>query len=185
MTPIIATFRWRLDPGKGIDLLIEILPQLIEQSKHDREFHIFGTGSLEHQLQEISKQYPQVKLYGRATRNQIKPVAQAWNYCFCPSQLLESFGMTALEWCKLWLPVIGPHKWWLQQFVITDFSRFDDISLNWDSLLKLLLYIDQHHDQQYKGRQQETIHITSQYWPEIWLQHINHILETSWADEVI
>jgi hypothetical protein len=57
--------------------LIEILPQLIEQSKHDREFHIFGTGSLEHQLQEISKQYPQVKLYGRATRNQIKPVAQA------------------------------------------------------------------------------------------------------------
>jgi hypothetical protein len=57
--------------------LLEVLPQLIKQSKHDREFHIFGTGALEHELQQISKQYSQIKLYGRATRDQIKPIAQA------------------------------------------------------------------------------------------------------------
>jgi glycosyltransferase involved in cell wall biosynthesis len=179
MTPIIATFRWRLDPGKGIDLLLEILPQLIEQSKHNREFNIFGTGSLEHELQQISKQYPQIKLYGRATRDQIKPVAQAWHYCLCPSQLLETFGMTALEWSKLWLPVIGPSKWWLQQFVVQDFAQFEDISLDWQSLLKLLLYIDQNHNHYHSQRQQETLHIASQFWLTIRLNSFQQLAFSS------
>lgn len=176
MKSIVATFRWRLDPGKGIDLLLEILPQLIEQSKHDREFHIFGTGSLEHQIRELSKQYSQIKLHGRATRDQIKPVAQAWDYCLCPSQLLESFGMTALEWCKLWLPVIGPAKWWLAQFIVLDFAQFKDISLNWQSLLKLLLYIDQNHDHYYPQRQQETLQIASKFGPSQRLDNIQKLL---------
>jgi glycosyltransferase involved in cell wall biosynthesis len=185
MKPIIATFRWRLDPGKGIDLLLKVLSQLIEQSQHQREFHIFGTGSLEQELQQISKQYPQIKLYGRTTRDQIKPVAQSWHYCLCPSQLLESFGMTALEWCKLWLPVIGPAKWGLQQFIISDFGRFDDISLNWESLLKLLLYIDQNHDHHYSQRQQEILQITTKFGPSKRLQQVNSLLKPTSTNEVI
>ncbi len=180
MSTIKATFWWRLDPGKGIDLLLEILPQFLSQAQHSWEFHIFGTGSLEAQIQQIIEQYPDIiTLYGRATRDQIKPVAQAWDYCLCPSQLLESFGMTALEWCKLWLPVIGPSKWWLAQFIVSDFAQFEDISLDWRSLIKLLLYIDQHHDQNYHSRQSQTLQIASKFGPSQRLQKINKLIDHS------
>lgn len=176
MSTIICTFRWRLDPGKGIDLLLEILPDLIKHSQHQWEFHIFGTGLLQAQLQQLASIHPQyIKLYWRSTRDQIKPVAQSWHYCLCPSIILESFGMTALEWCKLWLPVIGRSKWWLAQFIITECDMSQTTWSPTQQFLQALLTIDQHHDQQYINRQKQTLKIASQFSPTIRLQQVNII----------
>lgn len=183
MSTISAIFRWRLDQGKWADVLLEVLPQFLDSNTtHDWEFHIFGTGVYYDDFVTLSKQYPQITLHGRATRDQIKPVAQAWHYCLYPSTCLETFGMTALEWCKLWLPVIWPSKWWLQQFIIQDFCRDVSSVRPWikkqevENLSQQLIYIDQHHDQEYNNRQTQTLQISSQFWPDAWLRKINELI---------
>jgi glycosyltransferase involved in cell wall biosynthesis len=146
--------------------LIEVLPQLITSSSHHREFHIIGVWSLQSQLQSIASQYPEhIKLYGWSNREQIKHIAQNTHYCLCPSVLLESFGMSALEGSKLWLPIIWPCKWWLEQFVIQDIWKLRTSDTP-QALLHQLLYIDQNHQQQYSTWKQDTIQLASRFWTQ-------------------
>jgi hypothetical protein len=176
MEKIIASFRWRLDQGKWADLLLEALPQFLDNNAtHDWEFHIIGTGIYYNDFVRLSHSYPQIKLYWRSSRNQIKTIASQWQYCLCPSTFLETFGMTALEWCKLWLPIIGPSKWGLEQFTIAQIGKLRTQD-NTQSIISQLQYIDQHHDQQYHSRQQQTLSTANQFWPTNRLEHINNIL---------
>lgn len=176
---ITTTFRWRLDQGKWADLLLDALPQFLSESlSHDWEFHIFGTGRYYEDLLELSRRYPQIKLYGRATRDQIQTVAQAWQYCLCPSTFLETFGLTALEWCTLWLPIIWPSKGWLEQFVLADIGtlRTQDRS---ESIISQLRHIDQDHDQYYHDRQQQTLNIAANFGPQKRLEQVNELINHS------
>gem|GEM_PF-4988577 len=45
--------------------------------------------------------------------------------------------------------------------------------------MQLLLYIDQHHDQFYLNRQQETINIASSYGPDHWLNTLKTLLSNN------
>jgi len=178
MTTIRCTFWGRLDQGKWADLMIDCLPQFLSQNNlHDWEFHIFGSGYYEDQLQILSQQYSQLIIHWRSSRDQIKTVAQSWQYCLCPSTFLETFGMSALEGCKLWLPVIWPDKWWLQQFSIQNLIwLWESWENNSQWLLMQLCYLDVRHDELYEGRKNETLNIGSQYGSSIRLNTINKLI---------
>ena len=78
----------RLEKEKGIESLIEVLHK-VKKSDLDCEFFIFGTGSFENKILELTDQ--RIHFFGRKPLSTIQKYLSNIDYCLMPSEFLETF----------------------------------------------------------------------------------------------
>lgn len=125
---IILTMVWllyfgRLEKEKGFDGIIEMI-ELFEKNKQELpcEIFVFGSWSGEVKIQELANKNKKIHFFWRQNLTTIKRYIENCSYCLMPSECLESFGLSALNAMKRWLPVIWYAKWWLQDFIEPKFD---------------------------------------------------------------
>jgi glycosyltransferase involved in cell wall biosynthesis len=98
-------FVGRLDEGKGIKFLLEVLNQLSNSYKF--EFFIFGTGPLEKILREHYEKYSWVTFKGFVTSGEVAlAIGQADIFCM-PSLWADSYGLVTAQALQMGIPVVG------------------------------------------------------------------------------
>lgn len=113
-------FIWRLEKEKGIHYLLDIIKKSIELSKNI-EYHIFWDGSYYSYFSHFDKNF--VKIYWKIDREALfDKLKQNADFLIMPSDFLETFGLSALEALKCWIPVIWFKKWWLSDFISDELS---------------------------------------------------------------
>lgn len=109
-----------------IQSIVACIEYHIHHQTDEFQFHIRWRWSLEQKVIETSKLYPNYVIYhGRESFDNIKKKIQTFQYSIMPSIFLETFWLTALESCMLWLPVVGYAKWWLKQFILSQYDCTD------------------------------------------------------------
>ncbi len=109
---------WRLEQEKWFDGIIEMI-EIFEKKNQELPFElfVFGSGSREQKIQELSQTHKNIHFFWRKNIEIIKRYVENCRYCLMPSECLESFGLSALNAMKRWLPVIWYAKWWLKEFI--------------------------------------------------------------------
>lgn len=129
-------FYGRLSEEKWFDLIIKRInkykwSQIISNIYID----IFGDGVLSRNLQGtiLSNWIENIKYHGWQTQSVIAKYISDANYTLIPSRFIETFGLSALESCELWKPIIWRAKWWLEQFILPelDLSNYNSDSEFW------------------------------------------------------
>lgn len=108
----------RLEKEKWFDALIEMI-ELFKKNKQELpcELFVFGAGSGEQIIQELANTDKNIHFFWRQSLATIKRYVENCSYCLMPSECLESFGLSALNAMKRWLPVIWYAKWGLKDFI--------------------------------------------------------------------
>ncbi len=108
----------RLEKEKGIDGIIEMI-ELFEKKnqKIPFELFIFGSGSRESKIQELTNRHKNIHFFWRQSRETIKRYVNNCQYCLMPSECLESFWLSALSALQRGLISIGYAKWGLKDFI--------------------------------------------------------------------
>jgi len=114
-------FYWRLEKEKWFDQLVLAIKEL-NKKKVDFEIFIFWKWSLESQLFEVHDK--NVHFFGWKPLDEIKKYLPNIDYCFMPSEFLETFGLSALNALSRWVPVIWYKKWWLEPFIFQECNLF-------------------------------------------------------------
>lgn len=108
----------RLEKEKWFDALIDMIHIFKKNNQIlPCEVFIFGSGSGEKRIQELANTDKNIHFFWRQSLATIKRYVENCTYCLMPSECLESFGLSALNAMKRWLPVIWYAKGWLQQFI--------------------------------------------------------------------
>ena len=111
----------RLEKEKGIESLIEVLHK-VKKSDLDCEFFIFGTGSFENKILELTDQ--RIHFFGRKPLSTIQKYLSNIDYCLMPSEFLETFWLSALNALSRWIPVIWYKKWGMEPFIFSDCNLY-------------------------------------------------------------
>lgn len=108
----------RLEKEKWFDGIIDMI-ELFKKNKQELPFElfVFGSGSREVKIQELASKDTNIHFFWRQSLATIKRYVENYNYCLMPSECLETFGLSALNAIKRWLPVIGYAKWGLKDFI--------------------------------------------------------------------
>lgn len=141
----------RLTTEKGFDLFLKAAIDSIDQNLNHC-FWVFGKGPIKlpynqnyfvdyskHSNKQLSKleSIPNKILYfGKRDFNKvIQPILSTKiDYSIVPSRFIETFGLTALESISNAVPVIGPAKGGLEQFILPEHS----IELQYEAILDML-----------------------------------------------
>lgn len=92
----IITYAGRLTPGKGVNLILDIIPDLLKL--HPAYTLIFaGDGFLRKKLVTFSKKYKQIKILGNITHEELLRLMAKSKIVLAPSIWPEPFGRIALE----------------------------------------------------------------------------------------
>ncbi|HCB51668.1 TPA: hypothetical protein DEP21_03790 [Patescibacteria group bacterium] len=67
-----------------------------KEGKIPFELFIFGSGSLESEILELTATYKEIHFFGWKSREEIQRYVQNCQYCLMPSTFLETFGLSAL-----------------------------------------------------------------------------------------
>lgn len=108
----------RLEKEKWFDGIMDMI-ELFDKEKRVIAFElfIFWSGSGQKRIQELAETHPNIHFFWRQSIENIKRYVENCNYCLMPSECLESFGLSALNAMKRWLPVIWYAKWGLKDFI--------------------------------------------------------------------
>jgi hypothetical protein len=108
----------RLEEEKWFDGIIDMI-EIFEKKNQKLPFKlfVFGSGSREKKIQELSQTHKNIHFFGRQNLKTIKRYVENCQYCLMPSECLESFGLSALNALQRWLAPIGYAKWWLKDFI--------------------------------------------------------------------
>ena len=108
----------RLEKEKWIDGIIDMIESFGKKDKElPFQLFIFGSGSRERRIQELTQKYKNIHFFWRQNIETIKRYVENCKYCLIPSECLETFGLSALTAIKLWLQPIGYAKWGLKNFI--------------------------------------------------------------------
>ena len=94
----------RLFYRKGIDLLVDVIPKVIEEHP-DIEWNIVGDGPKKYLLEYVVKKYnleKNVKILGRVEHHLVQDLLESSNI-YVNASLTESFGIAVLEAAALGL----------------------------------------------------------------------------------
>lgn len=113
-------FVWRLVEEKWFDLVLSILDNISQDDALKDKFHIdiFGDGP----LRKYIPKYTFVSYHGFQSKEKILKTRKGCHYLLMPSTFLETFGLSALDSLRVWVPVIGYQKWWLDQFILEELA---------------------------------------------------------------
>jgi glycosyltransferase involved in cell wall biosynthesis len=75
--------------------MIEIFEK--KNQKLPFKLFVFGSGSREKKIQELSQTHKNIHFFGRQNLKTIKRYVENCQYCLMPSECLESFGLSALN----------------------------------------------------------------------------------------
>jgi glycosyltransferase involved in cell wall biosynthesis len=189
----------RLDHEKGIQAIIQAIDYFStkqdKKSTHNSSYssqatkksktkqlpfslYIFGTGNYQSTIKHLAQQYPNhIHYYGFQTLNKIKNIGQQCDYCLMPSLFLETFGLSALNACSRWLPVIAYAKGGCTPFILPDYDLSKYIWSPSEQLIKLLSQL-QKSDPAYKKNRQKVQDISTNYSKEKRLTKISSLLPT-------
>lgn len=110
-------FAGRLTPGKGINLLMEMLPIFFE--KYPKYTFIFaGNGQLKDKLLALSDKYRQIKVLGSVTHADLLKLYSESKLTIVPSIWQEPFGRIALESLSRGTPTIVTNRGGLPEIII-------------------------------------------------------------------
>lgn len=112
---------WRLEPEKWFDGIIDMI-EMYKEKELPFQLFIFGSGSREAKIQELTEKYKNIHFFGRKDLETIKRYKENCQYCLMPSECLETFGLSALTALQRGLTPIGYAKWWLKEFIDHDFD---------------------------------------------------------------
>ncbi len=113
----------RLEKEKWVDLIIDVFTKLYETWEIDWHIDIYGTGALEKECETLTDKFgTNVRLHGWASQETIQQALTTMDYCLMPSRVIETFGKSALESLRQWVPVIGFKKWGLASFVLDELN---------------------------------------------------------------
>jgi glycosyltransferase involved in cell wall biosynthesis len=175
----------RLTSEKGFDLFLKGAIESINQNLNHC-FWIFGKGPIpmplnqncfvdysKHSNKQLSKidSIPNKILYfgQRDFHKVIQPIlATKIDYSIVPSRFIETFGLTALESISNAVPVIGPAKGGLAQFILPEHS----IQLNQESLLDLVKNLKKPS----LTLKNSLIKLSQKYSPTNWLSNVKKII---------
>lgn len=111
----------RLEKEKGFDAIIELIEQYEEiWEEVPFSLFVFGSGSREKKIQELSAKHPNIHFFWRQDITTIKRYIPNCQYCLIPSECLESFGLSALNALQRWLAPIGYARGGLKNFIEHD-----------------------------------------------------------------
>jgi glycosyltransferase involved in cell wall biosynthesis len=99
----------RLENYKGVDYLIESLPQILSQYP-DTKLSIVGDGGAKQRLEKLAQNFNlqnQIKFLGQANRNNLDLLYQAASIVVIPSVYPEAFGKVGIEAMSVGRPVVG------------------------------------------------------------------------------
>lgn len=127
-------FLGRLESEKGFDLIFDFLNQY-PNKELPFELYVFGTGSYERGLLELSHRFKEIHFFGRKPLSEVERYLENIDYCLMPSKFLETFWLSAINVLKRGIPVVGYKKWGLIPFIpeeyaiehcegSTDFAKF-------------------------------------------------------------
>lgn len=121
----IVLFAGRLTPGKGVNLLMNILPKLTLQHP-SYEFHFFGNGIMINDLKYLSHKFKKIKVFKQVEHNDlIKKISES-KLVVMPSIWPEPFGRVALEAIAKGVPVAVSNSGALPRIV--DYGKYGSIS---------------------------------------------------------
>ncbi|OGD86896.1 hypothetical protein A2164_00980 [Candidatus Curtissbacteria bacterium RBG_13_35_7] len=109
-------FAGRLTYGKGVGLLIEIMPQLFK-SLPDFEFAFAGEGFLKEKLQKLYKLKKQLKILGQLDHKSLLNLYATSKLVVVPSVWPEPFGRVAIESLSQGTPVVVTNKGGLPEII--------------------------------------------------------------------
>ncbi len=114
---------WRLEAEKWIDGIIEMI-EMFEKKNQEIPFElfIFGIGSREKKIEELTSKHKNIHFFGRQNRETIKRYVENCQYCLMPSEFLETFWLSALTAIQRGLTPIWYAKWGLKQFIDPQFD---------------------------------------------------------------
>ena len=81
----------RLEQEKGVDGIIDMVRHFGKEGKIPFELFVFGSGSLEEEILELTQLYPEVHFFGWKPLEEIIRYVENCQYCLMPSTFLETF----------------------------------------------------------------------------------------------
>ncbi len=124
-------FFGRLDDEKWFWTILEVLKLFIKNNwTIPFQFYVFGKWKYESELLELWQTHKEIHFFGRQPLETIKKYQENYDFCLMPSSFLETFWLSALNALSMWIPVIGPAKWWLNQFIP---DKYDILKSEWQN----------------------------------------------------
>lgn len=114
-------FLGRLETEKGFDLIFDFINQY-PGKELPFELYIFGSGSYEKWLLELSHHFKQIHFFGRKPLSEVERYLDNIDYCLMPSRFLETFWLSAINVLKRGIPVVGFKKWGLFPFIPEEYA---------------------------------------------------------------
>lgn len=130
----------RLDPGKGLEILLESFTALAQQL--DLRLEIVGSGSLLSRLQHKVADYSlddSVSFFGVLKQDEVGSKLREWDLLIFPSELEESLGLVGLEAMACGTPVIGSNQGGILTYLENGKNGFTFESGNFDELTRVIL----------------------------------------------
>ena len=123
---IIKFMFWgRLTQEKWFDLIIKRIEKYKwSQNINNIYIDIFGDGKYGEELVSMIwiNKLQSIRYHWWQEKNIIEKYISECDFALMPSRFVETFGLSALEACEAGKPVIWFCKWWLEQFVLTDYD---------------------------------------------------------------
>lgn len=112
----IVLFAGRLTFGKGIGLLINIIPEFFRENP-DYLFYFIGDGPYKKELQKLSKRYPGLRVLGSIEHKKLMSIYQQARVTVVPSLWPEPFGRIALESLSRLTPTVVTDRGGLSEII--------------------------------------------------------------------
>ena len=101
----IITFAGRLTPGKGVKLILDIVPDLAKLG-HSYKLYFVGEGFLKKYVLELAKKYKFIKVLGNISHNQLLNLFSKSKIVLAPAIWPEPFGRVVIEALSYKTPVV-------------------------------------------------------------------------------
>lgn len=152
----------RLSQEKWFDLILQIAQKSQNHYSDRVRFFIFGDGNLKKNLLQTMQTCPNIHYFGRKSLGDIINIyIPNCHYALMPSRFLETFWLSAGEMMMSWLPVIGPAKWWLEQFISKPFDTLWYSGNEYTQLRDCISHIIEHHTEKLRHHYHESVHKTA------------------------
>lgn len=114
-------FLGRLEKEKGFDLIFDYITQYSDKEL-PFEIYIFWIWSYENGILDLASKYKQIHYFWWKPLSEVERFLDNIDYCLMPSRFLETFGLSAINVLKWWIPVVGFKKWWLTPFIQDEYA---------------------------------------------------------------
>lgn len=120
-TKLWLLFLGRLETEKGFDLIFDVINQY-PGKELPFEIYIFGSGSYEKGILELTHRFKQIHFFGRKPLAEVERYLENIDYCLMPSRFLETFWLSAINVLKRGIPVVGFKKGGLVPFIPDEYA---------------------------------------------------------------